>query len=106
MPHNFHAFQRYVELRSVRDRFREGVGMNNWHNEFMAEYQRQRILEQMKQVPFKDVAHASRMYRPGLFSRTMFNFANWMIATGSQLRKRYEVPARSCNHPPTSSLVS
>ena len=80
--------------------------MNNWHNEFMAEYQRQRILEQAKQVLLEESAFASRAYRPGLFSRTMFTLANWMIATGSQLRKRYEAPVPSCSHPPTSSYVS
>jgi hypothetical protein len=31
----------------------------------------------------------------------MFNFANWMIATGKRLRKRYEIPAANCG--PTHS---
>jgi hypothetical protein len=79
--------------------------MNNWHNEFMAEYQRQRILEQTKQIQIEELVISSRAYRPGLFSRSMFNFGNWMIATGSRLRKRYEVPVPSCNHPPTESFV-
>jgi hypothetical protein len=27
----------------------------------------------------------------------MFSFANWMIATGKQLRKRYEIPVSNGN---------
>jgi hypothetical protein len=29
----------------------------------------------------------------------MYNFANWMISTGKQLRKRYEVPCVDCPSP-------
>jgi hypothetical protein len=74
--------------------------MNDWHSDLMAEYNRQRILEESRQIQLEKLALQSRVYRPGLFARTMFNFANWMISTGSQLRKRYEIPTTSCNHPP------
>ena len=66
--------------------------MNHWHDEFMAEYHRQEILDQVEQIRLEKIAVRSRVYRPGLFERTMFNFANWMISTGKQLRKRYEIP--------------
>ena len=76
--------------------------MNNWNDEFMAEYRRQEILNQVKQIRLEKIAVESRIYRPGLFERTMFNFANWMISTGKQLRKRYEIPAVDCSKSPTS----
>jgi len=79
--------------------------MNNWHNEFMAEYHRQEILEEVEQIRLERLALKSRVYRPRFFERTMFNFANWMISTGKQLRKRYEVPAVNCNNPPTGSFA-
>jgi hypothetical protein len=79
--------------------------MNNWHTEFMAEYNRQHILEEAEEIRLENLATHYRSYRPGLFGRTMFHFANWMISTGSQLRKRYEVPALRCNNSPTSSYI-
>lgn len=79
--------------------------MNNWHTEFMAEYHRQQILEEAGQIHVEELAIRSRVYRPRLFERTMFSFANWMISTGKQLRKRYEVPAVNCSHAPTGSLI-
>jgi hypothetical protein len=72
--------------------------MNNWHTEFMAEYHRQQILEDVEHVHLERTVLKARAYRPGLFERSMFRFANWMIVTGKELRKRYEVPAAQCNH--------
>ncbi len=59
--------------------------------EFIVELHRQEILEQTRQVRLEEF----RPCRPGLFAHTMFDLANWMIATGKQLRRRYEVPAAS-----------
>ena len=73
--------------------------MNHWHNEFMAEYHRQDILDEMQHIHLEKLAHPSRVYRPGLFERSMYTFANWMISTGKQLRKRYEVPCVDCPSP-------
>jgi hypothetical protein len=79
--------------------------MNNWHNEYMAEYHRQDILEEAELIRIEKLVSASRVYGPGLFARTMFNFANWMISTGKQLRRRYEVPVVNCSNPPTGSFA-
>ena len=76
--------------------------MSNWNNEFMAEYHRQQILMEAEQIRLEKIAIQSRVYRPRLFERTMFSFANWMIATGKQLRKRYEIPVTPCNKSTTS----
>ena len=73
--------------------------MNNWHNEFMAEYHRQDILKEIEHIRLETLAIKSRVYRPGLFERTMFSLANWMIVKGKQLRKRYEVPCVDCPTP-------
>jgi hypothetical protein len=79
--------------------------MNNWNNEFMAEYHRQEILNEVEQIRLEKLAVKSRVYRPGLFERTMFNFANWMISTGKQLRKRYEIPTVDCSKSRTGSFA-
>ena len=79
--------------------------MNNWHNEYMAEYHRQDILKQNEQIRLADLAIKSRIYRPNLFTHAMFNFANWMISTGKGLRKRYEIPTARCNHSPTGNFA-
>ena len=79
--------------------------MNNWHNEYMAEYHRQGILEEAEHIRLERIALKSRVYRPRFYVRTMFNLANWMIATGKQLRKRYEVPTVDCSKSPTGSFA-
>ena len=79
--------------------------MNHWNDEFMAEYHRQEILNEVEQIRLEKIAVKSRVYPPGLFERTMFNFANWMISTGKQLRKRYEIPAVDCRKSRTGSFA-
>ena len=79
--------------------------MNRYQDEINAEYHRQRILEESKQIRLEKLAQVSRIYRPGIFERSMFNFANWMITTGKQLRRRYEIPAINCNNTTTHSLA-
>lgn len=79
--------------------------MNNWHNEFMAEYHRRVILEEAEQIRLERIALKSHVYRPRFYARTMFSFANWMISTGKQLRKRYEVPAVDCSKTHTKSFA-
>jgi hypothetical protein len=73
--------------------------MNHWHNEFMAEYHRQDILNEAEHIHREKLVTRSKVYRPGFFERSMFNIANWMISTGKQLRKRYEVPCVDCPAP-------
>jgi hypothetical protein len=86
--------------------------MHNWQHEYMAEYHRQDILQEAEQIRLERIALRSRVYRPRLFERTMFNFAIWMIATGKTLRKRYtrsspvdEVPTVDCSKEPTGSFA-
>ena len=79
--------------------------MNHWHNEFMSDYRRQELLNEMDHIRLEKLALNSRVYRPGLFERTMFSFANWMISAGKQLRKRYEIPAVDCSKSPSGSFA-
>ena len=79
--------------------------MNNWHDEFMAEYHRQQILKEVDQIRLERLALQSLIYRPGLFERSMFSFANWMISTGKQLRRRYEIPSVDCSTSPSGSFA-
>jgi hypothetical protein len=79
--------------------------MNDWQNEFMPGNHRERIMAEVEQIRLEQLALKSRVYRPGLFARTMFRLANWMITTGKQLRKRYEVPTASSSNPPTESFA-
>ena len=79
--------------------------MNYWQDEKTAEYNRQRILDEVEKIRLEKLALKSRVYRPGLFERTMFNFANWLISFGKQLRKRYEVPSTNCNKTPSESFA-
>lgn len=79
--------------------------MNYWQDEKTAEYNRQRILDEVEKIRLEKLALKSRVYRPGLFERTMFNFANWLFSFGKQLRKRYEVPSTNCNKTPSESFA-
>ena len=76
--------------------------MNDWQNKYLAEYlpkeHRQQIVEEIRQIRLEKLAMRSHVYRPSLFARTMFKFANWMISTGKDLRHRYEIPAVNCNN--------
>jgi len=79
--------------------------MNYFQDEMTAEYNQQKIQNELKQIRLEQFALKSRSYKPGRFERTMFNFANWMISTGKQLRKRYEVPVCNCNQSPSKGFA-
>ena len=71
--------------------------MNYFQDEHTAAYNRQRIKETFQQMQLEQLALKSRVYQPSRFGRLMFRFANWMISTGKQLRKRYEIPVTNCS---------
>ena len=74
--------------------------------EIVVEMHRRDILNEMKHIRLEEEAERSaHLYRPGWFARVMFDFANWMIATGRQIRRRYEVPAVACNPPTRGSFA-
>ena len=79
--------------------------MNHWHIEAMAELQRRGIEHEMKDIRLAERAATARLYRPGWFARGMFGFANWMILTGKDLRRRYEVPVAGCSQVGAKSLA-
>ncbi len=73
--------------------------MNHYQDEMTAQYNRQRIHDELEQMRLEQFALKSRVYTPGRFGRAMFSFANWMIATGKRLRKRYEIPTAPHKQP-------
>lgn len=79
--------------------------MNNWNNEYMAEYHRQDLIREAEQVRREKLGFNSRAHHPSLFSRTMFNFGSWMVIKGKQLRKRYEIPSTVCGNATPSSFA-
>jgi len=79
--------------------------MNNWNNEYMAEYHRQDLIKEAEQIRSEKLGIRSRVYHPGLIARAMFNFGNWLIVKGKQLRKRYEISTTTCNSTPSKSFA-
>jgi len=79
--------------------------MNYHQDELTAQYNRQRIREDFNQIRLEQFTTRSRVYRPGLFTRTMHSFSIWMISTGKALHNRYEVPSMHCNQTPSSAFA-
>jgi len=72
--------------------------MNYWQYEMLAEERREEIRAEMKQIRLEEQALAARPVSPGWYGRRMFSLGNWMIATGRQLRGRYEIESRPTSH--------
>jgi hypothetical protein len=79
--------------------------MNYFQDEQTAEYNRHQIVEAFQQIRLEQIALKSRLYQPGRFARLMFNFENWMISTGKQLRQRYEIPVTKNNSVPSKNYA-
>ena len=72
--------------------------MNHYQAECTAEYNRQRIKAEIKQIRLEQFALGSRLAKPGRFIRMLCNVANWMISTGRQLHQRPEIVAVNSSH--------
>ena len=79
--------------------------MNHWHIEKMAEYHREDLLNENKQIRLVELALKSRLHKPGLFTRLMHGFASWMILKGKELHQRYEIPTEHSHQTPSSSFA-
>ena len=80
--------------------------MNYWQMEKIAEYHREDLVREAEEIQLANLAATQPyMYRPGIFTRTMFNIANWMIVTGKELRTRYENPCIECPQPRSGSFA-
>lgn len=62
--------------------------MNNRQSEFLAEYDRQRILQEVEQIRLEKLAAQSHLR---FFAQIMMSVGNWMVGTGRKLSKHYEV---------------
>jgi len=79
--------------------------MNHWQYEQykqIDEFSRQRIISEIKA---EKLVRQYRIYHPGIFERMMFRLANWMIAKGEGLRRRYEIPSANRSQGPSRSLT-
>jgi hypothetical protein len=66
----------YEQYKQIDESYRQRMA---------AELQAERLVQQY------------RVYHPGILEQMMFKLANWMISTGKQLRRRYEIPAANCS---------
>jgi hypothetical protein len=66
-----------------------GVEMNNWSQDYMAEYRRQDLIAEAEQIRLEKSADLNRN-RFGPFGRIMAGIGNWMIEKGKQICKRYD----------------
>jgi len=69
--------------------------MNNYQDELTASHNRERVREDFRQIHLEEKMVKSNAIYPSLFTRTMHNFAVWMISTGKELHGRYEIPAKT-----------
>ena len=65
----------------------------SYRQRMVAEFQAEKLVQQC------------RVYHPGIFERIMFRLANWMIAKGTGLRQRYEIPSAKRSQRPSRNLV-
>ena len=79
--------------------------MNFYQDELTAQYNRQRVQEELEQIRLERLSVNSTVHKSSCFERTMLNLANWMISTGGQLRKRYEIHSVNCTQKPTNSFA-
>jgi hypothetical protein len=79
--------------------------VNHYQDELTAKYNREKIREDFTLIHIEQRAIKGRVYRPGLFTRTMHSFSIWMISTGKNLHQRYEIPSLHCSQTPSSSLA-
>ncbi|HEY5730008.1 MAG TPA: hypothetical protein VIS72_08145 [Anaerolineales bacterium] len=79
--------------------------MNDWNNDYLAEFHRQDLLRETEQICLANLAMQSRVYRPSLFTRAMHGFASWMILAGKKLHNRYEIPTAHTHQTTSSSFA-
>ena len=79
--------------------------MNNWHDEYMAEYRRQDLIKESEQIRIEGIALELKEYQPGMIARIMHSFADWMIQTGKKLHSRYELPMVHTHKTPSNSFA-
>ena len=79
--------------------------MNHWHVEVMAEIHRRSLEQEIRDIRLEREAREAGAQPPAWFSLAMFNLATWMIATGKQLRRRYEAPVVCCDRGATRSFA-
>ena len=78
--------------------------MNYYQDELTAKYNRLKVRDEFKQDRLEQLATQSRLYRPGLFTKTMHSFSIWMISKGKELHNRYEIPTAHSHQTSSNSI--
>ena len=79
--------------------------MNHWQYEQykqIDEFSRQKMISEIR---VEKLVRQYRVYHPGIFERTMFSLADWIISIGKRLRRRYEIPSTNCPQAVSSNLA-
>jgi hypothetical protein len=79
--------------------------MNYHQDEFTAQYNRDKVREDFNQIRVEKQLAKSRVRKPSLYIRTMHSLSSWMISTGKELHKRYELPTTHSHQSTSSSLA-
>lgn len=78
--------------------------MNYHQEELTAQYNRQRVREDANLIRLENAAQA-KAHRTSLFTMTMHHISMWMISTGKNLHKRYDLPVTHSHRPPSESFA-
>ncbi len=79
--------------------------MNYIQYEILAELHREQIVEDITRIRLEQEAMNGNTELTGLFERSMYHLANWMVTTGKALRQRYERPCLDCPQPASGNLM-
>ncbi len=66
--------------------------MNHFHLEQMAEYRRQQIIEDMKQIRLEKLAQEAGQPKTNHWRLGLIRLADWLITIGKRLHQEFDPP--------------
>ena len=69
------------------------MNQNPWHVESMAQYERGRIQQEMKQIRLEEEALKGRVRRPGLLQQARLMVSKWLSTSTTQAAPKEAPPA-------------
>ena len=79
--------------------------MNHWHLDALAEATRKEVLRELDIIRREEPPARANIRPARWYANTMYGLGVWMIDTGKQLRRRYEVPAVGCSRLPSPTVT-
>jgi hypothetical protein len=79
--------------------------MNYHQDELTAQYNRQRVREDANLIRLENRAAHAKADHASLFTMTMHHISIWMISTGKNLHKRYDLPVTHSHRSPSGSFA-